>query len=217
MTMNQQGYSGSRGAMALIMMLGFTLMPLANAATVADLQTGWDTANFQLLGKEQHESFEQLIVAADAFTAANPDAADGWVWSGIIKSSFAGIEGGLGALGLAKKAKADFEQSLQLDADAMQGSAYTSLGTLYAGVPGWPLGFGDDKKAEEFLLKGLALDPAGIDNNYFYAQFLREQGRTAEARKYYEAALLAPPRPSRAIADSGRQAEIRAALAELDK
>jgi cytochrome c-type biogenesis protein CcmH/NrfG len=198
-------------------MLGLTLVPLAYAATVEDLQTGWDTANFQLLGKEQQESFEQLIAAADAFTAANPDDADGWVWSGIIKSSFAGIEGGLGALGLAKQAKADFEQSLKLDANAMQGSAYTSLGTLYAGVPGWPLGFGDDKKAEELLLKGLALDPAGIDSNYFYAQFLREEGRSADARKHYEAALQAPARPGRAIADSGRQAEIRAALAELNK
>jgi cytochrome c-type biogenesis protein CcmH/NrfG len=215
--MNQRGYSGNRGPKTLLFVLSLAFLPLANATTVADLQAGWDTANFQLLGKEQQESFEQLIAAADAFTAANPDDADGWVWSGIIKSSFAGIEGGLGALGLAKQAKADFEQSLKLDANAMQGSAYTSLGTLYAGVPGWPLGFGDDKKAEELLLKGLALDPAGIDSNYFYAQFLREEGRSADARKHYEAALQAPARPGRAIADSGRQAEIRAALAELSK
>jgi cytochrome c-type biogenesis protein CcmH/NrfG len=215
--MNQRGYSGNRGPKTLLFVLSLAFLPLANATTVADLQAGWDNANFQLLGKEQQESFEQLIAAADAFTAANPDDADGWVWSGIIKSSFAGIEGGLGALGLAKQAKADFEQSLKLDANAMQGSAYTSLGTLYAGVPGWPLGFGDDKKAEELLLKGLALDPAGIDSNYFYAQFLREEGRSADARKHYEAALQAPARPGRAIADSGRQAEIRAALAELNK
>jgi tetratricopeptide (TPR) repeat protein len=215
--MNQRGYSGSRGLMALLVVLALAFLPIANAATANDLQAGWDNANFQLLGKEQQESFEQLIAAADAFTAAKPDDADGWVWSGIIKSSFAGIEGGLGALGLAKQAKADFEQSLKLDANAMQGSAYTSLGTLYAGVPGWPLGFGDDKKAEELLLKGLALDPAGIDSNYFYAQFLREEGRSADARKHYEAALQAPARPGRAIADSGRQAEIRAALAELSK
>jgi len=214
--MNQRGYPGSRGFMALLVVLGLAFLPIANAATVDDLQAGWDNANFQLTGKEQSESFESLIAAADAYTAANPADADGWVWSGIIKSSFAGIEGGLGALGLAKQAKADFEQSLKLDANAMQGSASTSLGTLYAGVPGWPLGFGDDKKAEEFLLKGLALDPAGIDSNYFYAKFLREEGRSVEARKYYEAALLTPPRPGREVADSGRQAEIRAALAELN-
>lgn len=200
----------------MLLLLGMTLAPLAFAATVEDLQAGWDNANFQLAGKEQVAAFERLIEEADAFTAANPDNADGWVWSGIIKSSFAGIKGGLGALSLAKKAKADFERSLELDADAMQGSASTSLGTLYAGVPGWPLGFGDDETAEQYLLKGLALDPAGIDSNYFYAQYLGDHERTAEARRYYEAALQAPPRPGRPVADSGRQAQVRVALAKLD-
>jgi tetratricopeptide (TPR) repeat protein len=117
---------------------------------------------------------------------------------------------------LAKKAKSDFERSLELDAVAMQGSANTSLGTLYAGVPGWPLSFGDPEKAEQFLLQGLALNPEGIDSNYFYAQYLRDHDRPEEAQKYYDTALLAPPRPGRSIADSGRQAEIRAALANLD-
>jgi cytochrome c-type biogenesis protein CcmH/NrfG len=215
--MSKRGYSGSLASTALMLILSFAVVPSAFAVTVADLQSGWDTANFQLTGKEQRESFEQLIETADAFTAANPDDADGWVWSGIIKSSFAGIKGGLGALGLAKQAKADFERSLELDAGAMKGSASTSLGTLYAGVPGWPLGFGDDDKAEQLLLQGLALDPSGIDSNYFYAQFLREQDRSEEARKYYAAGLLAPPRPDRAIADSGRQAEVRAALSGLDE
>ena len=37
-----------------------------------------------------------------------------------------------------------------------RGSAYTSLGTLYFKVPGWPVGFGDEEKAEELLRKALA-------------------------------------------------------------
>ena len=214
--MTQWGYTGIRISLVLILLLGFTMLQTARAATVTDLQTSWETAKYQLMGKAQTESFEQLINTADTFTAANPDVADGWLWSGIIKSSFAGIEGGLGALGLAKKAKADLERSIELDPDAMQGSAYTSLGTLYAGVPGWPLGFGDDKKAEQYLLKGLELNPTGIDSNYFYAQFLADHKRTDEARKYYEAALRAPARPGRDVADAGRQAEVRVALAKLD-
>ena len=214
--MTQWEHSGIRSSAVLMLLLGFTVLQTVCAATVEDLQTGWETAKYQLMGEAQTDAFEQLIKSADAFTAANPDVADGWVWSGIIKSSFAGIEGGLGALGLAKKAKADFERSIELDPDAMQGSAYTSLGTLYAGVPGWPLGFGDDKKAQQYLLKGLELDPAGIDSNYFYAQYLADHKRPDEARKYYETALRAPARPGRNIADAGRQAEVRLALAKLD-
>jgi len=203
------------GGLFLFLLLMLTLS-VSHAATTDELQAGWDAANFQLLGKEQKASFEQLVAAADTYTEANPADANGWIWSGIIKSSFAGIKGGLGALSLAKQARVDFERSLELDASAMRGSALTSLGTLYGNVPSWPLGFGDDAQAEKLLLQGLALDSEGIDSNYFYAQYLREEGRAAEARKYYEAALQAPPRPGRDIADAGRQAEVRAALADLD-
>ena len=41
--------------------------------------------------------------------------------------------------------------ALAIDPKALAGSAYTSLGSLYYQVPGWPIGFGDDKKAREML------------------------------------------------------------------
>ena len=131
------------GSLFLFLLLTLTLS-VSRAATIDELQAGWDAANFQLVGKEQKASFEQLVAAADTYTEANPADANGWIWSGIIKSSFAGIKGGLGALSLPKQARVDFERSLDLDASAMRGSALTSLGTLYANVPSWPLGFGDD-------------------------------------------------------------------------
>ena len=48
----------------------------------------------------------------------------------------------MGALGLVKRARADFEAAIKLDAGALDGAAYTSLGALYYQVPGWPVGFG---------------------------------------------------------------------------
>ena len=80
----------------------------------------------------------------------------GRVWLGIVQSSHAGAKGGLGALGLAKKARASLESALALDPKALDGSAYTSLGTLYYKVPGFPLGFGNKDKAQEFLRNVLA-------------------------------------------------------------
>ena len=35
------------------------------------------------------------------------------------------------------------EQALAIDATALEGSAFTTLGSLYYQVPGWPIGFGD--------------------------------------------------------------------------
>lgn len=184
-------------------------------ADVAQLQIRWAEVNYQLEGKSQLSAFEVLAAEADRVTEANPDQAAAWIWSGIIKSTYAGAKGGLGALGLAKASKRDLEKALELDADALQGSAYTSLGTLYYSVPGWPIGFGNDGKAEELLLKALSLSPEGIDNNYFYASFLINEKHYAEARAYLIRAQQAPARPGRAIADAGRQDEILKALEDI--
>ena len=122
---------------------------------------------------------------------------------------------GISALGKVNDARDLFEKSIALDPTALDGSAYTSLGSLYYQVPPWPLAFGSDSKAEEFLKKALELNPDGIDPNYFYGDFLLQNDHYAEAKVYLEKALNAPERPSRASADAGRRAEIAKALNEI--
>ena len=60
---------------------------------------------------------------------------------------------------------------------ALDGSAYTSLGTLYYKVPGFPIGFGDHKKARQLLEAALKVNPDGIDSNYFYGEYLFDEDR----------------------------------------
>jgi len=144
---------------------------------------------------------------------ASPKSADLLIWNGIIKSAFAGVKGGLGAMSYAKQARKSLEAAIDIDGDALSGSAYTSLGTLYFKVPGWPIGFGNDKKAVEYLQKALAINPDGIDPNYFYADYLIDKKEWGEAKKYLEKAKGAAPRPERPIADWGRQQQIAEALA----
>jgi cytochrome c-type biogenesis protein CcmH/NrfG len=187
------------------------------ASDTQHLQQRWAEINYQMKDDAQLDAFEKLVNEADAITRANPNAAETWIWSGIIKSTYAGAKGGLGALSLAKASKADLERALAINPSALQGSAYTSLGALYYKVPGWPIGFGDDDKAEELLKKALALNPDGIDSNYFYADYLIGEERYAEARRYLEKAKKAAPRPGRELADSGRQAEIAKKLKEIEK
>jgi tetratricopeptide (TPR) repeat protein len=184
-------------------------------ADVRRLQERWAEVNYQLEGKTQLSAFEQLAAEADVAVRTNPGAAEPLIWRGIIKSTYAGAKGGLGALALAKDSKADLEQAMEINPEALQGSAYTSLGALYYSVPGWPLGFGDDKKAEALLKKALELNPEGIDSNYFYATFLIDQRRYDEARPYLLKAQQAAPRPGRALADSGRQGEISQKLMDV--
>ena len=184
---------------------------------ISTLQKRWAEVNYQMEGEAQSEAFASLATEADAVVSRHPDNAAPLIWRGIIKSTYAGTKGGLGALSLAKSSKADLEAALTIDPQALHGSAYTSLGTLYCHVPGWPIGFGDDKKAEKLLLKALAINPDGIDSNYFYADYLIGKKRYQDARTYLLKAKKAAPRITRPLADAGRQKEISQALAVIEQ
>lgn len=200
-------------------MLSLALLTLPGVAcaevTLASLQQGWSVCQYRSLENQKQNCFSTLSQQAHGVSDRENDPAL-LIWSAIIDSSWAGAKGGLGALSLVKQAKADLEKALALNPAALQGSAYTSLGALYYQVPGWPIGFGDNKKAEEMLQKALAINPDGIDPNYFYGDFQLEQGNKAVAKRYLEKALKAAPRPGREIADSGRHADIQRDLNKLE-
>jgi tetratricopeptide (TPR) repeat protein len=179
------------------------------------LQNEWAEIKYRRPAAEQEKAFAALTTSADAVRGRYAGRAEPQIWYGIIAASYAGARGGLGALSLAKDAKKALEQALELDPGALDGSAYTSLGSLYYQVPGWPLGFGSDDKARELLEKAIALNPDGIDSNYFLGDFLYRKGDTAGARRALQKALQAPARPQRALADQGRRKEIEALLAAL--
>lgn len=181
-----------------------------------NLQDRWAEINYQLPKEQRENAFASLSKQAQQAVAAEPNAAELQIWNGIILSTYAGAKGGLGALGLVKEAKASLEQGLALDPRALSGSAYTSLGSLYYQVPGWPVGFGDDEKAEAMLKQALAINPDGIDPNYFYGDYLARAKRFEEAKAALEKALQAPPRPNRQSADVGRKQEIQALLNQVN-
>lgn len=182
---------------------------------ILQIQHEWAHINYELPEKQRSDAFEQLERRAEAVAKRYPGRAEPLVWEGITYSSHAGAKGGFGALGLAKEARRLLQAAENIDPNAMQGSIYTSLGTLYYKVPGWPIGFGDDDQAESLLKKALWVNPNGIDPNYFYADFLYGHHKYREAAQYLQRALNAPPRSQRPLADRGRQQEIRALMAKV--
>ena len=186
-----------------------------DASDVQRLYRQWADIRYQQKSDEREVMFESLREEAEYLTDAHPKDAELWIWRGIINSTYAGEVGGLSALSVIKEAKKNLEFALELDASALSGSAYTSLGVLYYQVPGWPLSFGDDDEAEVLLKKGLAINPQGIDPNFFYADFLINQGRKKEAKSYLDIAENATDRNDRPIADKGRRAEITELKAKL--
>ncbi|WP_332670256.1 tetratricopeptide repeat protein [Aromatoleum sp.] len=184
--------------------------------TLAGLQSRWAEINYRVPKDAREAAFATLGETAEQAVKAEPDAPELLIWRGIILSTWAGAKGGLGALSLVKEARSSFEAALAIDPRALDGSAYTSLGSLYYQVPGWPIGFGDDKQAEAMLQKALEINPSGIDPNYFYGDYLFRQKRYAQARAALLRAQAAPDRPDRALADEGRRGEIRALLGKVE-
>jgi hypothetical protein len=124
-------------------------LPLASALAgvpeeVARLQQQWEQIRYNSPAAAQEQQFERLLAEAQKTAAQYPASADVLIWEAIIESTYAGAKGGLGALSNAKHAKKTLEQALAIDPDALAGSGYTSLGSLYYQVPGWPIGFGDN-------------------------------------------------------------------------
>ena len=206
-----------------VMLFIMLLVPLtsSNAAglseDIASLQHDWAIIKYQTSENLQDTHFEALAKIAEIITARYPNRAEPLIWEGIILSTWAGAKSGLGALSLMRQSRDRLEAALVINPTALDGSAYTSLGTLYYKVPGWPIGFGDDEKAEEMLTTALGINPDGIDPNFFYGEFLLEEERYQESIKALKQALQSAPRPGRKIADAGRKSEIKLLLAEAHK
>ncbi len=182
------------------------------AADINAIQQEWDRVSFTLDKKQQEVALESLMKKAGALTQQYPQVAEAWIWNGIVHASYAGAAGGLSALGHCKSAKADFEKAISLNPSAMNGAAYTSLGSLYYQVPGWPIGFGDDEKARQHLQKGLQYGPQDLDAHYFYGDFLLEQKQYAEAVKVLNQALATPVDNKRPLFQQGRREKLESMI-----
>lgn len=203
-------------------LLAFSLSTTAMAGTPAEdllgLQHDWAKVKYETPDKKQQEdAIKSLADRAAQMSVDHKGDAEFLVWQAIILSTQAGIDGGLGALGKVKEARKLLEQAESTDPNVLGGAVQTSLGSLYYQVPGWPVGFGSSKKARKYLTKAVELNPNGIDSNFFYGDFLFEEGEYDAAKAVLTRALAAPDRPDRPLADSGRRQEIRDLLAKIDQ
>jgi tetratricopeptide (TPR) repeat protein len=185
---------------------------------LAAIQQEWAVANYQTTDKTaRSNAFAALVDHATTFRTQHPDRAEALAWEGIVLSTYAGEVSAMGAMKYAKAARSALEGAEKLDAKALAGGVYASLGALYSKVPGGFIGFGDDKLAAQYFAKALAVDPDNIDNNYFYGEFLIDQGDFTHARTVLEHALAAPAVADRPVFDAGRRAEIRTLLAVAER
>lgn len=105
--------------------------------------------------------------------------------------------------GLADKIKTLTRQLMELDPKFSDGSPHRIMGVINYKVPYIPLFLTWPSKevAEEHLKKALAVNPNAIANLYYYAEFLVEEKRNAEAKVILTRLLKIAPRKDALIED----------------
>ena len=207
-----------RFALAAAALITFATPALAvtMAQDVKAINDGWAHIAYEVRGSStQTRALDQLASQAAALVARYPNQAEPLLWQGIVVSEQANRANFLHKLGLATRARDLIARAYAINPRAANGGAAMSLGVLYYKVPGSPIGFGDDARARRLLREALALDPAGLDANYFYGDFLHDQGDDASARTYLQKALRAPHDPARPVWDAGRRREVQTLLNQL--
>ena len=125
------------------------------AANWQSAQQRWAEIQYRLPPDQQSAAMQVVIDELDAELSKQPKQVEALIWRGIAEATLAGYQGGLGALSLLRDARRDLEAAIAIDEHALNGAAHTSLGSLYYQVPGWPISFGSNSKAEAELKKGV--------------------------------------------------------------
>jgi tetratricopeptide (TPR) repeat protein len=188
------------------------------AAAIAALEQRWVQLRYHTPDEDTKLAGGQaMTVEAEALAARFPGRVEPLVWQALAILIEPEVNQDISALGVVKRAKALLEKAQEVDPSGMAGLVHATLGTLYYEVPGWPIGFGDNKKAEAYLLQALEINPDGMDTNYFYGDFLLQRGKGREAVPYLEKAMNTPLRPGHEAADTARRGDIQEALDKARK
>jgi len=194
--------------------MGLMMLAAGSSASIAAgdpaldkeiLRVAEDWAKIKYLSSsdsERQTKMDALGEQADALVKRYPGRVEALIWDGIITSERASLTWGLTALKYATRARDILLEAEKMDPKALDAGAATSLGVLYYRVPGFPVGWGDNSKARQYLEQGVANAPNGRDAHYFYADFLYEQGEYQKAEQVLKVALSLPHHPERPVWDT---------------
>lgn len=148
---------------------------------------------------ERKIALEAGIAAARTAIAINAARPEGHFWLAANMGALAESFGLRQGIRYRRPIKDALLATLKIDPAFLQGSADRALGRWYFKVPG--LFGGSNKRSEEHLRKSLTYNANSVISHLFLADTLADLGRTAEARKEYQAAIDAPFDPDWAPED----------------
>jgi len=197
---------------AFLILLSCNLSAKDLSPEINRIESQWAQIYYEKNASEQKQQYPSLIKETQLLSLMHPKAVEPLIWQAIIIATNAAFEPPFKALDSIDKAKNLLEHSIEKQPEALQGAALVVLATLYYMSPGWPISFGDEKKAETLFKTALKINPSSIDTNYFYADYLLTQDKLESAQQYFKLALKLPARAHQYFADTQLKKEAQIAL-----
>ncbi len=197
---------------AFLLLTSNTLFANSITSEINAIESEWANIYYNKNKATNPSNYQALLTKTQQLSKSHYKATGFIIWQAIIISSNAAHQPPFTALESINTAKTLLESAIQEHPAALDGAAFTILGTLYYMTPGWPISFGNNKKAETLLKKGLKINPKSIDANYFYASYLLSIDKLNEAVKFFKLALNQPARANQTFADQQLQKEAHIAL-----
>ena len=161
------------------------------------------------------QAIADLLKRADQVVTGGSNSADAWLVVGVIRAAYA-KQLGVSGLSELKQARDALNKSISIDPSWQDGYAKAFLARLYATVPGWPISFGNKKRAFGMMKEVLSANPTSLAANLYEGQRLLEAGEIEMARKRLSVVTDATlPCDCAAWSDALRE-QARQALVTLD-
>lgn len=181
------------------------------------IESQWARIYYDQNTRQKKVGYPVLLKKIQSLSDEYPEAIEPKIWEALVIATNAEFESPFSALDSINVAKKILEETIQKNPVALDGAAFVILGTLYYMTPGWPISFGDEGRAEQLLKRGLEINPASIDSNYFYADYLLSQNKITEAQRYFKLAINSPSRPEQQYADEQLKREAIIALKNTEE
>jgi tetratricopeptide (TPR) repeat protein len=185
--------------------------------SLQNIESEWASIYYSTPKQKQGPAYSRLLDKTINLSRQFPGNAEPLIWEAIVKATNADHQDPVSALEAVHEARDLLVKAIEINPQAMSGSAYVTLGTLYYLTPKWPIAFGDDATAKKMLQTALKINPNGIDANYFYANYLLLNNDLEEAEKYFKRAIAAPTRTEQLYADNRLKDEARVALEQTQE
>ena len=184
--------------------------------TVRVVERDWAIALFEVPDNERREALKKVFRETRNVTVIWPDGAEGWLWRGIVASSYARELNPFSRTEAADIAHSSLLRALEIDENVGNGAANAYLGELFTHSAGHDIGFGHKEKAYEYLQRALEIDENNIDACIFLGKLLISDDRLEEAHTILRSATELPTRPGRRRADEGFHRIATALLEEIE-